>query len=788
VPTAPVAAAPPPAWEPEAPGARAPKRTLLYAVGLAAVAVVAAVGAWVAFGSKDTGGAPAPTDTAVAVAPVARVILSPSTQSIAAGAQGELFAMLLDATSNTLSDRAVEWRSGDSTIVRVTAGPGVTSRIEGLQAGTARIVATSEGKSAEATVTVTAVRATVAAVTIEPVSTLAPGDSARLVAAAKDASGTTLGGRDITWTSGNEQVARVTRAGFVLALGAGRATLTATSEGGVKATVPVVVEVPPITTVAVTGETALEVDRQVRLQLVVQDARSRPVTEYEARWRSTDESVAVVAAGMVTARRAGSARIIATVSGVADTLTVTVAAKPAPPPVAPVPVRLAVASVVVSPSTNVTLDVRGTASLTARAYAEGDQPLDSVIRWTSSDPAVATVERGTVTARAPGEAQITAETGGKRASVRVTVRKPPEPVASEPVTLPKPIPVTPTMTISVVAAGSEHTCGLLSDGSAWCWGSNAGGQLGGGATGTSATAPVSVPGTDRLQGIVAGAGHSCGLTGDGTALCWGANANGQVGNGKAEARVTSPTVVTGGKKFTQLAAGATHTCGIDPGGAAWCWGRNESGQLGNGRTQNQGAPVAVAGTIKFRAIAAGEKHTCAVGGDGNPYCWGDGYSYQLGTGATEVQSEPVRAGFKGDTLVAIAAGREASCALGRGGRAYCWGRGFSSTPREMPSPQRFRALTVGDQFACGLTTGGTAACWGKNDKGQLGDGSGKNQNAPVAVAGGLRFQSLAAGNAHVCGVTQDGQVHCWGDNTKGQLGTGATQASKTPLATQPIRR
>ena len=138
-------------------------------------------------------------------------------------------------------------------------------------------------------------------------------------------------------------------------------------------------------------------------------------------------------------------------------------------------------------------------------------------------------------------------------------------------------------------------------GAAYCWGGNHIGQLGDGST-TLSSIPVAVSGGLSFSGLAAGAAHTCGLTRTGAANCWGNNEEGELGNGDigpdtcnvANWRCSrSPVAVAGGLTFSALTLGGVHTCGLISGGAAYCWGDNSSGQLGDGTTTNSSIPVAV---------------------------------------------------------------------------------------------------------------------------------------------------------------------------------------------------
>ena len=204
-----------------------------------------------------------------------------------------------------------------------------------------------------------------------------------------------------------------------------------------------------------------------------------------------------------------------------------------------------------------------------------------------------------------------------------------------------PVAVRGGRTFTALVAGAHHTCGLVSGGTAYCWGSNEHGQLGDG-TGGQTLVPVAVSGGRTFTALVAGFAHTCGLVSGGTAYCWGYNAFGQLGDGTAgglggqsRANRTAPVAVSGGLPFTALVAGGYHTCGLVSGGTAYCWGWNQNGQIGD---VNLGAyrmvPVAVSGGRTFTALVAGYLHTCGTETGGTTYCWGQGYNLygQLGGG------------------------------------------------------------------------------------------------------------------------------------------------------------
>jgi alpha-tubulin suppressor-like RCC1 family protein len=295
----------------------------------------------------------------------------------------------------------------------------------------------------------------------------------------------------------------------------------------------------------------------------------------------------------------------------------------------------------------------------------------------------------------------------------------------------------------------------------------------------------------QVPRINSGGYHTCGLTSTGAAYCWGRNDYGQLGDGTTTNR-TSPVPVAGGLTFQALAAGGYHTCGLTASGAAYCWGSNQYGQLGDGMQTDRGSPVAVAGGLTFQALSAGDYHTCGLTASGAAYCWGNNSVGQLGDGTTNSRSRPV-AVAGGLTLRALSAGSDHTCGLTASGAAYCWGYNSygqlgdgSTTNRTSPvavaGGLTFQALSAGDYHTCGLTSTGAAYCWGNNAYGQLGDGTTTSRSSPVAVAGGLTLRALSAGSAHTCGLTASGAAYCWGLNGDGQLGDGTTTSRSSPVA------
>jgi alpha-tubulin suppressor-like RCC1 family protein len=151
------------------------------------------------------------------------------------------------------------------------------------------------------------------------------------------------------------------------------------------------------------------------------------------------------------------------------------------------------------------------------------------------------------------------------------------------------------LNFAAVSAGDLFTCGLTSDGSAYCWGQNTRGELGTGGTVQTQFSPVPVAGGLKFRTISAGGGHTCAITSaDNELYCWGQNQFGQLADLTSTDRPT-PTHVAGNLKFESVSAGADHTCGRDLAGIIYCWGSNAAGQLGEGTLNNHNIPIRVVG-------------------------------------------------------------------------------------------------------------------------------------------------------------------------------------------------
>lgn len=232
-----------------------------------------------------------------------------------------------------------------------------------------------------------------------------------------------------------------------------------------------------------------------------------------------------------------------------------------------------------------------------------------------------------------------------------------------------PTAVTGGLTFAHLAVAAGTSCGLTTAGLVYCWGGNVSGTLGNGA---NFFAPTPLNGGMTFATISSYNNFACGLTAAGVAYCWGAGINGQDGDGVSMDRST-PTAVSGGLTFAHLATGWAHGCAATSAGTTYCWGTGGSGQLGNGATTNsQLTPTPVSGGFAFSQLALGTSHSCGLTASGAAYCWGDNTFGQLGDGTTAMRlvPTPVSGGL---AFVKIVASHVNTCGLTAAGVAYCWG-------------------------------------------------------------------------------------------------------------------
>jgi uncharacterized protein YjdB len=337
--------------------------------------------------------------------PVAMVVVSPATATVAVGAQLPLTADVLDAAGNPVTGRRVHWAVEDLSIATVSADGRVTAR----KVGTVQVAASVEGKSGLALVTVNPIP--VASVHLSQTSrSMLVGESFQLSAEPRDASGGPLPGRPITWTSNNPQVAVVNAGGLVTALAPGGAIITAAAEGK-SAVAAITVAVVPVASVDVQPDSAgLVAGQTTQLQGHPRDSAGGVLRGRVVLWSTSSAQVATVTStGVVTAIAPGRATITGASEGASGSAVITVNPRP-------------VNAVILSPS-QLNLAAGQTGQLTAQVTDDQGNSLSGrPVTYASNDAQVATVSSaGVVSGVAAGSAMITATSEGKSGTASVTV-------------------------------------------------------------------------------------------------------------------------------------------------------------------------------------------------------------------------------------------------------------------------------------------------------------------------------------------------------------------------------
>lgn len=684
---------------------------------------------------------------------------------------------------------------------------------------------------------------TVASISVTPnTPSVTVGGTVQLTAMPKGADGATLTGKAIAWSSSATAVATVSANGLVAAVAAGSATITATAEGkSGQATVTITPAPPPppvpVATVAISPVSASLVPAQsVSLTVTLQDASGNTLTGRPVTWQSSSEAVAIVnTAGTVTAVAPGSATITATSEGKDGTRLITVvdgammttaggtvnASSGDVSLVFPANAITTPTAITVAPASN---PPSAAGLVSGTAYELGPsgtfaQHVTVNIRYTAAAAA----------GRVPADFRIHRLTGGvwvevPGGSVNTTTRVVTAPTSSfSTYAVVQVIPPVHTVTLAAAASsinvgGTAQVTATLRDaannvltGRTVTWESShpavasvsasglvtgvaAGGPVtitaqSEGKSGTTAVTVVAVPPPFAFASISASDMLTCGLTPAGAAYCWGNNPNGEVGDGSTTRR-TIPTPVAGGHTFSVIAAGAKHACALDANGLTWCWGNNEVKQLGR-EGPNQSTPLAVPTDLRFAKLTAGHGWTCGITAAGAAWCWGYATDGALGNGQQLITATP-QAVAGSRTFVKLAAGDHHTCGIDNGGLLWCWGdnlngelgngtRSQSLVPVQVSTLSAVIDVAVGEYHSCAVTSAGTAWCWGENLDSRSGGGSAGDVLVPQQVSG-PGFTKVGIGQNHSCALSATGVVYCWGRNNWGQFGDNSPSSGQRGTA------
>lgn len=558
-----------------------------------------------------------------------------------------------------------------------------------------------------------------------------------------DEGGEVIDDAAVSWASADPAIIEISSGGLAIGQELGETELIA-SVGDLEKAWPAEVVGSAVASVSVIPEnTSIIVGQQLPYGVVLRDdGNNRIDDERPVDWSSSDTDVATIDGdGMVTGVSEGTAEITAVVEGVEDTA------------------QLAVEDVdldflEISPAMVGELVVGQAVELEATVYDVNGEPLeDALIDWSSSDDEVAEVSEGIVEAVGSGDATITASFEELEDSIDVEV-----------------VPVS----IDDITAGGGFVC-ITAGQRAYCAGE--GGKLGDGTAVSSESTAVEVAfdGDTDVEEISAGRDHACLLDTDGDVYCWGDNDAGQLGVSAGDTEY-SPVEADVDGAFRAISAGDAHTCGVTESDEVYCWGDNTYRQLGSTNTDESG-PIQVVGDVDFEAVTAGGRHTCAIGVDDSGYCWGDNTRLQLGGGTGDDSSADPVLVDGGYEFGSISAGGDHTCGTDPSGPPVCWGAGErgqlgydGDDDRGVPvnialdAGESLLAVDAGDEHTCAITSEYQLRCWGAHDDGRLAVDVGEDATSPQAGFD-QQIEALATGESHGCALAaDDGELLCWGDS------------------------
>jgi hypothetical protein len=706
-------------------------------------------------------------DDGVRPDPIAEVRVTAPVTDLVIGDPMVLVGTVLTSSGRTVSDTTVQWTSADSTIATVDED-GV---VRGIRPGRVQIIA-SVGEIAggvDLAVRYPAIRAVV----VRPDGyTVGANRHLALEALIVTELGDTLRGYPLEWISSDPSVVEIVGPGDVLGVTGGVAAITATA-GEVEGSATVYVGAP-VGSILLTppGTSTLRPGQRLTIQAELREAGpgSRPlVTGTRAiQWTSSEPAIATVSeAGEVLALSPGRSVITAHVEERSNVVYITVLGD-----IATMKAQQDTLTMTVGASTRIFFsawDVRGEsirdAVFSMRASPEGVLTFTPPSDYGSAGPDNHAVSSSVVTAVARGTADLIISSGPASDTIKVSA-------------------IPPVATVEIVAGGGRLSVGE---------------ELQLTAVVKSATGEVLENRVVTWESRSLDIAH---VRPDGTAVGLSPGVTVVVARSERIEATAAITVIgpapSREKVWLSVAAGDGHTCALDVGRKAWCWGRNQFGQLGTGTLDARSFPQRVMHDLQFEQISAGGAGTCGVALGGDAFCWGSG----SGSGGTFPAPYPEAWGHKFRS-VQVGERNSGVCGLELSGAAHCWAfRWWTASVLSFTMPGPFEALTVSQP--CGLSKEGTVSCWGvrshvafpkKVDATRLidltsnlsaacgrdperrvycsssivfGSGGGYSVDEFKLIPGDLTFDQISAGGAQACGVTATTKrVYCWSLSSSG---------------------
>ncbi|MGV3708124.1 MAG: RCC1 domain-containing protein [Gemmatimonas sp.] len=415
---------------------------------------------------------------------------------------------------------------------------------------------------------------------------------------------------------------------------------------------------------------------------------------------------------------------------------------------------------------------------TSSAGYGGNLETEKRIEFRTKDATVATIdERGKIKALGPGVTYVSARINESSDSTRLAVISNSQ----------------PSPRFKEVGAGSSHACGLAISSAIYCWGSNWLGELGQGNTHKFqiTASPTQISAREIFVSLTVGYFHNCALTAQGSAYCWGDNAYGQLGRTSPD-RSGVPAKVEDVPPLVSVSAGADRTCGLTSARSIVCWGRGYS----------QGTEFAASDDDGFVSVSVGSEHICAVTNAARVRCWGNNRFGELGDG-TQLAAAAPKPILSGERFLSVSAGSNYTCAVSATADIWCWGRGYngrlgigsqleSSVPARVVGSLKYLSVETGTDHTCAIARSGEPYCWGSDSREALGNGANDANQTQFVVAIPSRVSSndsfvgiAAASGDFSCAVTANQTALCWGSNLVGTLGIGHISRNNSSVNTQP---
>jgi PKD repeat protein len=316
-----------------------------------------------------------------------------------------------------------------------------------------------------------------------------------------------------------------------------------------------------------------------------------------------------------------------------------------------------------------------------------------------------------------------------------------------------------------ISAGLRCSAAIDDNGMIWTWGLNDSGQLGNNDAIVNQSSPVSICRSGSYVDVKVGDNFCIALDSLGTVWTWGNNNTGQLGNNEDDpsfsglANRSSPVSICRPGSYVKIGVGGAHALAIDDSGMIWAWGANWEGQIGDGTLDHRSSPVSIARLGSYTEVVGGSSFSFAIDYDGMVYGWGFNSMGQVGEGTIENRSSPVSI-IRSGIYKSISAGSDHALAIGDSGMIWAWGRNDvgslginnlnnTSSPVSICRPGSYVTVRAGERSSLAIDGSGKVWAWGRNDEGQLGTNSINGTSSPVSIAGVYYYSDISTAWEHV---------------------------------------